>query len=197
MTDHTKLEMHREFARVSDEELMRAIVDMSCVASVAFHDEPYPYVIQMNYGWEWPEDGKLTLYFHVGMGEGHKFRLLEANPKVAVFIGEFLDRANHKPFRKEPHDFRSVAAYGVAEVISADDDPDEWLHGINLLLNHTDRPSLTFISDKNRGRLQVLRITCDIVNAKAQYHITSLDEVPMPTNEDVDAGLVFDPTKEA
>lgn len=194
MTDHTSMKMHREFAHIYDERLMRAILSMDCVASVAFHDEPYPYVIQMNYGYEWPEGGKLTLYFHVGMGEGHKFDLIAADPHVAVFVGQFLDRVNHKRFQREPHDFRSVVAYGTAEVINAADDPDEWLRGINALLANTNRPPLPEISNKNALRLQVLRIDCDIVQGKSQYHITEPEEVPMPSNEVVDAGLVHDPT---
>ncbi|MCH4054251.1 MAG: pyridoxamine 5'-phosphate oxidase family protein [Atopobiaceae bacterium] len=190
MTDHTKLVMHREHCRISDKDMASKILDMGCVCSVAYHDEPYPYVIQMNYGYAWEGDD-LVFYLHLGT-EGHKFDLIAANPHVAVEAGYFINRIGHKSYRKELHDYRSVIGYGTAEIINGADE-ERWLTGMNALLDNCGWPRLRGVSEKNLKRLQVLKVTCPIWTAKSQYPVASLEEVPMPSNEDVDAGNVSDP----
>ena len=63
MTDHTNLKMHREKVRVSDKKMLCAILDMQETCCVALHDEPYPYIVQMNFGYEW---GSADLLFPHG-----------------------------------------------------------------------------------------------------------------------------------
>ena len=65
MTDHSKLVMHREEVRVSEKELLKGILDLTSVCCVGFHDEPFPYIVPMNYGYVWED--KLTFYFHIGV----------------------------------------------------------------------------------------------------------------------------------
>ena len=193
MTDHATLEMHREYCRVSDRDMIDEILRMTNVCSVAFHDEPFPYVIQMNYGYEWegPARDQLVFYMHFGM-VGHKFDLIAADPRVAVAAGVFLNRGGHRKFRNEPHDFRSVHGYGRAEVINGADER-RWLVGINAMLRRSGWPELSVVTEKNKGRLQVLRVPCEFYTAKAQYAIDSPDIVQMPSVEDVDAGIPADP----
>ena len=58
MTDHSTLKMHREEVRVSDKEMLKAILDRCHTVVVGLHDEPYPYVVPMNYGYECSGGGK-------------------------------------------------------------------------------------------------------------------------------------------
>ena len=66
--------MHREKVRISDKEMLYAILDREESCSVALHDEPYPYVVPMNYGYTW--DDKLIFYFHMAI-EGHRIELIK------------------------------------------------------------------------------------------------------------------------
>lgn len=181
MTDHTKLIMHREEVRVSDKELLKGIMDLTSVCCVGFQDEPYPYIVPMNYGYVWED--KLIFYFHMAK-EGHRLELLKKDPHVCVNVPVFLDRVGKKSYRKETHDYRSVTAYGTGEILDPREDEEEYKYGFSLLCTHTGRPPVRKITAEMCQRLYILKITADIVTGKSQYPIETLDEVKMPPLQD-------------
>mgnify|MGYP000039861671 CR=1 FL=1 len=61
--------MRRKDRELKDMADIVSIAKRETVCTVAFHDEPCPYLIPLNYGAE-VEDGKLILYFH-GAKERH------------------------------------------------------------------------------------------------------------------------------
>lgn len=87
--------MHREKVCVSDKEMLYSILDREEICSVALHDEPYPYVMPMNYGYTW--DDKLIFYFHMAI-EGHRIELIKKNPLVAVSVFSFWGRVGHSSY---------------------------------------------------------------------------------------------------
>ena len=87
--------MHREKVCVSDKEMLCSILDRKEIYSVALHDEPYPYVMPMNYGYTW--DDKLIFYFHMAI-EGHRIELIKKKPLVAVSVSSFLGRVGHSSY---------------------------------------------------------------------------------------------------
>jgi len=179
MTDHKTLKMHREKVRVTDKEMIKAILSDCHVATLALHDEPYPYAVPMNYGYEWEDE--LVLYFHMAV-DGHRINLINKNNKVAVSIHQFLERAGGKAYRNETHDYRGVNIFGTAEIIKPDR-PEEYMHGFSVLTQCNFRPPVKQITEEMYRRLWVLKITADVVTAKAQYPITTVSEVPMPPFE--------------
>lgn len=195
MTDHTTLKMHREHVRVSNREMISGFLEQECVANVGLHDEPYPYVVPMNYGYEWDEADNLIFWFHMAF-EGHRLKLIAADPHVSVCVWSFLLRSGHKPYRGEFHDYRSVMAYGTAEVIYPDQDPDEFLHGFGVLCDHTNFAKPKRITDEINRRLRILKVSCpsELVIGKMQYDYTGPNDIAMPSIEDVDSGKV-DPKK--
>jgi len=73
--------------RRSDREITKKpeiieIVEKCDVCRLAFSENNIPYIVPMNYGYEYT-DGKLTLYFH-GAKEGRKHEIMRENP-VACF----------------------------------------------------------------------------------------------------------------
>lgn len=176
MTDHTTLKMHREKVRISDKDMLCAILDMEETCCVALHDEPYPYIVPMNYGYEWED--KLVFYFHMAI-EGHRIELIKKNPRVAVSVWTFLDRVGHDRYRKESHDYRSVTAFGTAEIISPEQE-EAYIHGMSVLCVNSGRPAIKRITTEMRQRLFVLKVTADVVTGKAQYPISTVEEVCMP-----------------
>ena len=93
MTDHQKLLMHFEQERIKDKRFMKQILKNCSEATMAFFDEPYPYIVPMNYGFEWKDT--LIFYLHTAP-DGHKNQLLRKNNKVALNIYQFLDRVGYK-----------------------------------------------------------------------------------------------------
>ena len=77
-------------------------------------DEGYPYTVPMSYFYA---DGKI--YFHSAKS-GHKIDAIRSNPKVS-FCVVTVDEPQPEKFSG---DFRSVVAFGKAEII--EDDAEKW-----------------------------------------------------------------------
>ena len=138
MTDHSKLTMCHADRRVSDLKYLIEMLKLNEFCTVAFHDEPFPYVVPMNAGFEWNEGEPLTAWLHMAV-RGHRLDLIQKNPNCALNVSTWLDRVRHKRYRKEPHDYRSVTIFGKAEIISADT-PEEYLHGLGILAEQHNLP---------------------------------------------------------
>lgn len=166
--------MNHEDRRVTDPEFIKAILDKNIVCVVALQDEPYPYVVPMNYGYTWEE--KLVLYMHMA-DKGHRLKRLEKDPHVSCNINMFLDRHGKKRYRNEGHDYRSVTVFGKAEIVTAKE-PEEFLKGLNALRRNAGHPRLR--RAPNSSNLLVMKVTADVVTAKAQYPVRDIGEVEMP-----------------
>lgn len=62
--------MRRKKRQVTDLEAIKNLVERSQVLRIALNGEEYPYVVPVNFGYEWNEDN-LTLFVH-GADEGKK-----------------------------------------------------------------------------------------------------------------------------
>ena len=182
MTIHKNLTMYHEDRRIKDPTIIHSILGMSEVCTVAIHDEPWPYIVPMNYGYEWDEDGKLIIWLHMAV-RGHRIDLISQDPHVAVNVNVFMDRVGHKAYRNESHDYRSVSVFGKAEIIMPDREEED-LHGLECLCKNTGRYRGPLkMTDDWRNRLRILKVTADEVTAKAQYPISTEEEAAMPPLE--------------
>lgn len=180
MTDFNVIPCRKQDRIITDKAMLVALLERNTVATVSMHDEPYPYAVQMNYGYEWDDD-ELILYFHCA-GTGHRFELLNKNPKVVITIFEFLDRYGYATYRKETHDYRSIHAYGEAEILYPDQE-EEYLHGFSVMNQHNSgRPEIKKITTDWRNRLRILKVHVHHIMGKAQYGVTSMEELTMPEN---------------
>ncbi len=174
MTDHNLLKMRKEDKRVKDKVLIQKILDICPVCTLAIHDEPYPYVVPLNYGYNWED--KLTVYLHMA-SEGYKLSLLKKNPHISCNMHAFVDRSKAEKYRGEQQDYRSVTVFGKAEIITFEQ-PEEILEGINAIQKHYGR----YILDEAPmiPNLVVVKIIADAVTSKAMYPIVDEAEVIMP-----------------
>ena len=65
MTDHNTMTMKHANRQVRDKELIKAMLDQCPVCTLAMHDEPYPYEVPLNFGYEWED--KLVIYMHMAI----------------------------------------------------------------------------------------------------------------------------------
>ena len=70
--------MRRSDREVTDKAEIMSIIEKCDVCRLGLSDDNVPYVVPMNYGYEY-EDGKLTLYFHCAK-EGRKLDIIAHNP---------------------------------------------------------------------------------------------------------------------
>lgn len=182
MTDHRTLKMNKENLRITDKKILQSIIERNTIATVCFHDEPYPYCTPMNYGFEW-EEGKLVFYFHMAP-QGHRVNLIHQNNKVMLNIRESLDRHGFKAYRDGHYDYRSVNVFGKAKIITLYDQPNEFLKGLQLLQkNNMNREPIKKVAPAMNYRLNVLKITTDYVVGKAKYVLKGIEESEIPENK--------------
>ena len=72
--------MRRSEREITNKSEILEIIEKCDVCRLAFSDNNIPYIVPMNYGYEY-KDEKLTLYFH-GAGEGKKHDVMGTNPVV-------------------------------------------------------------------------------------------------------------------
>ena len=93
--------MRKREREITDETMIRDILDRAQVIHLGLSDEGQPYVVPMNYGYLL-EDGKLTFYLH-GATEGYKYEVLRKNPLISFSI-----ECDVKPFAG-----RGACQYGM------------------------------------------------------------------------------------
>ncbi|MCL2126382.1 MAG: pyridoxamine 5'-phosphate oxidase family protein [Oscillospiraceae bacterium] len=72
--------MRRSDREITEKMEIMRIVEKCDVCRLAFVDNDVPYIVPMNFGFEYT-DGKLILYFH-GASEGKKHAIIAINPRA-------------------------------------------------------------------------------------------------------------------
>lgn len=122
--------MRRKDRELTQKEDIQDIIQLGNVCRIAMFAEEYPYIIPLNYGYEWND--QLKLYFHCAQ-EGRKVDLLKVNNNVGfeIDIDHELVTAN------EPcgwgMKYKSVVGNGKMIEITSN---EEKTHALDLLMEH-------------------------------------------------------------
>lgn len=181
--NHKNITMKHEERQVKDKELIKSMLDQCPVCTLAMHDEPYPYEVPLNFGYEWDE--QLILYMHMA-SEGYKMELLKKNPYVSCNAYGFVDRSIWGKYRGEHQDYRSVTVFGKAEFITAEQ-PELFLKALNHLQDHYKREHIQ--KAPKTDKLVVIRLAADAVTAKSMYPLQDVREAYMPSNAELDQAM--------
>ena len=171
--------MRRKDREITDRTLINGMLDMAEILHVAVKNEPFPYIVPVNFGYEWCAD-ELVFYFHSAK-EGMKLDLLRADPHVAVNAAGFVSYAE-KPYRGHLHDYRSVTAFGIASELSPDS--EGFLHAHERLLEHNHR-RMQPEDIPVMGQLSIWEIRCkaEDVTGKAEIVPKTAAEIPFAKSE--------------
>ena len=157
--------MRRKDRELKDMAEIVAIAKRENVCTVAFHDEPCPYLIPLNYGAE-VEDGKLVLYFH-GAKEGTKLERLKADRRVSYCIyGANVLKIDYENACRSTTSFESICGSGKASIV---EEMDEKKKALARLMNQVS-PEKTFdvhaFPDAMVNAVTVWKIVTDTVTGK-------------------------------
>jgi len=163
--------------KITDKEILIAILDMCEIINIGFHDEEYPYVLPVNFGYSFEDD--LIFYTHHAP-EGYKNALIENNPKVCVVTHKFIDQI-HNTYDHSSHDYRSVMAFGEISII--DRESDDYKKAWECLAAHN-HCNFTDAVYKPEFKILMCKIVCrpENVIGKAQRNITDVSQVPLKEN---------------
>lgn len=153
--------MRKSDREIRDYNEILRLLDECQTIRLALHDEPYPYVVPLSYGWE-ERDGKLFVYFHCAK-EGKKLDLIEKNGNVC-FEADCL--AGYKSTgRGVTADYRSLIAFGKAERVYG----EELVRGLELLLKHCHIEGYSTRECAAMDITAVVRITVDGITGKRRF----------------------------
>ena len=133
--------MRQRKRQVTDKATICAMLDAMDTIHVAMHDEPFPYIVPLNFGYHWED--KLTFYFHAS--------------SFVSYAGASV--------KGHLHDYRSVTARGVAEKLEPDS--AEFIHAHERLLAHNLRDT-SQVHTTAMKFIELWKITCEDVTAKAE-----------------------------
>jgi uncharacterized protein len=149
-------QLRRKDKQVTSREEIEAIIKKASVLRIALHDDPFPYLVPVNFGYG---DGKL--FFH-SASEGKKIDLIRKNNRVCFetetdfgLIGG--DIPCHWSAR-----YASVIGFGRACLI---EDPEEKKKGLEVILRHNSVDPLE-IPDSSLVRIVLVRIEVESMTGK-------------------------------
>ncbi|MDR1410700.1 MAG: pyridoxamine 5'-phosphate oxidase family protein [Spirochaetaceae bacterium] len=123
--------MRRKDREVTDAEELLEIIKANKVCRLGMADGNQPYVVPLNYGFEF-DSGRLVLYFH-GAGEGKKIGILKKNSQVCFEIDGEHGLAAGKNACDYGFSFASIIGFGNACFI---DSEAEKARALALLMKH-------------------------------------------------------------
>lgn len=134
--------MRRKDREIHEFEEIESIIRDTDVCHIAIHDEEYPYLVTLNFGYISGDIAKI--YFHCALN-GKKLDLIKKNNKVCFGFDTDHVLVNGDAACDYGMKFRSVIGYGEIAVV---EDEKERLFGLNLIMKqYTSKDD--FIIDKN------------------------------------------------
>ena len=155
--------MRRKDRQITDETVIRAILDKAQVLHLAMIDGDRPYVVPLHYGYTL-KNGVLTLYLHSAK-EGRKLDILRQNDRVAFVLETDVTPISGGDIPcKYGAAYASVMGEGRATILT---DPVEKTDALTMLMK-TQTGRNFYITEAMTDTVAVLRIDVEAFTAKAR-----------------------------
>lgn len=158
--------MRRQDREVTDFKEIENILSESKVIHTAIMDGDFPYVVPTNYGYEFDEQHRLTIYLH-GAPEGKKRDLISQNGNVGFQIDNGGRLMLPKTDDPGDHSFAYRSIIGTGKAVLVDDRATK-KHALELLLVHETGHTWDNIKEHDLEYVGVIRI--DVFNYTAKEH---------------------------
>lgn len=123
--------MRRKDKEVTSEEEILNIVLNARICHLALHDDKYPYIVPLCYGFD-HQGEKKSLYFHVAKA-GKKLDLIRKNPHVAFEIEKDVSIFRGKSVCDYSMVYESVCGVGTMRIV---EDEHEKVYGLQCVTKH-------------------------------------------------------------
>lgn len=136
------------------------IMDEAKVLHLGLADEGWPYVVPMNYGYEYT-DGHMVLYLH-GATKGYKFDVIAKNPHVSFALETDTQPFEGRVACQYGMAYKSVMGRGIATLV---EDTKEKEKAMSVLMKHQTGKEFSF-DEKLVSIVNVIRIDVKEFTAK-------------------------------
>lgn len=154
--------MRRNDRVLNDINSIEQIVSKCQVVRVAMCKDNIPYLVPLNYGYEF-KNGELILYCHCA-NIGKKIDILEENPYVFIEIDNEKDVIKGNSPCEYGFEYFSVMSPGKVEFIHNIYDK---VHGLNKLVEHYTSNNNNEFKNEVLNKVFLLKITCTNLSAKS------------------------------
>ena len=156
--------MRRSDKEITNIEEIIKIVDKCDVCRLAFSEDNFPYIVPMNFGYEYT-DGNLVLYFH-GAKEGRKHDIISKNPFACFEVDcshKLIEAVEARDFSME---YESVIGSGRISLCT--DKPEKTMALKQLMKSYAKDKDFTFI-DRDLESVTVLKLVVTEVTGKRNF----------------------------
>lgn len=158
-------EMRRADRQITDRQEILSFLDQARVCRLAMQDEEGLYIVPMNFGYEWPESGALTLYFHCA-SEGRRVRALRSCNQLAFEMDQEMAQVSGDAMVPCSYGclYQSLTGRGSAAFLES---PEEKGHALAVLMKHLTGRDFTF-TPAMTSSVTVLQVTAAQFTVKAR-----------------------------
>ncbi len=149
----------REMTDVKD--ILR-VIENNSVLRIALCDGDMPYIIPMNYAYDYVDD-TLTFYFHSAL-KGAKLEIMEKNNNACFEIDCEHNLIEGKVACQYSFEFSSVVGVGKTEIV---ENPQEKIKVMKKLMKHIAKKDFDF-TEKLVGILTVWKLTVSEFKGKTR-----------------------------
>ncbi|HOP08272.1 MAG TPA: pyridoxamine 5'-phosphate oxidase family protein, partial [candidate division Zixibacteria bacterium] len=151
--------MRRKDREITNPTVIAEIIRKAEVCHIGLCDEGEPYVLPVNFGYR-----DRIIYIHCAH-EGRKLDIIRRNPRVCAVFDIDHELVRGEEAVKWSWKYRSVIAFGTAEIL-ADDDLTGKTEALDILMSQYSDKSWTY-PEKTLLRTGIIRITIDRMTGKA------------------------------
>jgi len=154
--------MTRRERQVTDPAEINKILDTCQILHLGLTDGDQPYVVPMNYGYEFVDEN-LVVYLH-GARRGYKLDLMRANPKVFLEMECGVEPFEGDVACRYGTAYESLMGRGLATIV---DDPAEKIHALEVLMKtQTGKDFTGTFDEKLAAVVSIIRIDVSEYTAK-------------------------------
>ena len=152
--------MRRSDREITDKSDLVNILEKGDVCHIALCDGDSPYLVTLNYGFEWQDN--LKIYLHSAK-EGRKIDIIKKNPKVCFSVDIGHEMVAGETECKWGMKYKSIVGTGIFEIIENNADK---ITGLNTLMKHYTKKTEFKYEEKMLQATTILRITVTEITGK-------------------------------
>ena len=154
--------MRRKDREIDSKDALKEILDACKVLRLAMAEEGIPYVVPLNFGYEFAGH-KLTLFFHSAR-EGKKIDILKKDPRVCFEMDCSHELVGAGAACDYSYRYSSVIGDGTARFIT---EREEKIHALNAIMKHQmGRDDFTYEDARLRG-VEVFEVVSQSYSGKS------------------------------
>jgi len=152
--------MRRSDREITEKNELVNILEKGDSCHIALCDAATPYLVTMNYGFEWNDS--LKIYLHCAK-EGKKIDIIKKNPKVCFSIDIGHELVVSEKACGWGMKYKSIVGFGTIEIIEND---VEKIEGLNILMKHYSKDNDFKYEEKMLQATTLLKIKVTEITGK-------------------------------